>query len=85
MLIKLAEALQRRQKAARTAEWLIWTRGGHGLDIARHAALDHHRREDGRVGRGDREGNRDRVLTTRPCSAHMVCCRIWKACTPQTH
>jgi hypothetical protein len=48
MLIKLVEALQRRQKAARTAEWLIWTRGGRGLDIARHAALDDHRREDQR-------------------------------------
>jgi hypothetical protein len=48
MLIKLAEALQRRQKAARAAEWLIWTRGGHGLDIARHAARDQHQREEQR-------------------------------------
>jgi hypothetical protein len=46
ILIKLAEALQRRQKAARTAAWLIWTRGGRGLDIARHAAMDHHQGEE---------------------------------------
>ena len=48
MLIKMAEALQRRQKAARIAEWLVWTRGAHGFAMARHAAMNHHQSDEQR-------------------------------------
>jgi hypothetical protein len=48
MLAKLRKALWRRQKAARVAEALVWQRGAQGIDMIRHAAMDHHQSEEQR-------------------------------------